>query len=140
MSTSEIAAAVELGRSGKPAEARAALEALWDRAGDDTERCTIAHFLADLQEDPADELVWDERALAAAPADDPGVRAFFPSLLLNLADVHRRLGHFDTARDFLARSGAVLDRLPEGEYGDLIRTGFTAVTAALDDGSTGKLV
>ena len=70
--------------------------------GDDFHRCVIAHFMADLQEDERDELMWDERALAAVDgvSDERAqeyhpslqVRGFMPSLYLSLADDHRRLG------------------------------------------------
>src|SRR3712207_8395824 len=65
----EIVAAVELGRDGARTEARRRLTDLWGRVGPDGDplhRVTLAHFLADLQDDVRAELCWDERALAAA--------------------------------------------------------------------------
>ena len=50
----EIVAAVELGRGGAQAEARQRLTDLWERVGPDGDplhRVTLAHFLADLQDD-----------------------------------------------------------------------------------------
>src|SRR5687767_9141131 len=65
-------------------------------------RVAVAHYLADLQSDPHDELAWDRRALAAADAvtddrvDAAGiaapVRAFYPSLHLNLGESFRKVG------------------------------------------------
>ncbi|WP_448618669.1 hypothetical protein [Geodermatophilus sp. URMC 65] len=62
----EIVAAVEVGRGGARAEARRRLTDLWERvgpAGDPLHRVTLAHFLADLQDDVRAELRWDEPAL-----------------------------------------------------------------------------
>jgi hypothetical protein len=64
-----VTAAVQRGRAGERAAARQDLEAIWAEVerggGDDFHRCVIAHFVADLQEDEREELMWDERALAA---------------------------------------------------------------------------
>ncbi len=133
----EIGAAVELGRTDRPA-ARAALDALWERIGPDGDpqhRCALAHWAADLQDDPRDELVWDQRALAAGA----GLPAFLPSLHLNLADVHRRLGDPATAHRHLADARAVVGDLPDDGYGRIVRGGIEHVTEALAQGSTKRL-
>ena len=147
-----VAAAVERGHAGQRAEARAQLAALWELAGEGGDpliRVTIAHFLADLQDDVREELAWDERALAAAGAltdertaeQSAGlqVRGFLPSLHLNLADCHRRLGAMEPARRHLARAEADIDGLADDDYGRLIRAGLEHVRAALDAGSTDPL-
>lgn len=147
-----IMAAVGLGRSGERSAARRALTDLWDEIGADGDpfhRCTLAHYLADLQESAEAELVWDERALAAA-ADctddrvqryDSGlqVRAFLPSLHLNLADVHRRLSNAALAREHLGLARDLARDLPDDEYGQLIRAGIGNVTQALAAGATHRL-
>lgn len=64
-----IGQAVMLHRGGDREEARNRLGELWQELGPDGDalhRCTLAHYLADTQDDPADELAWDLRALAAA--------------------------------------------------------------------------
>jgi len=51
--------------------ARGRLAALWDEIhadGDALCRCTLAHYMADMQDDPREELLWDLRALEAAGA------------------------------------------------------------------------
>ncbi|MCG5435847.1 hypothetical protein [Micromonospora foliorum] len=126
--------AVQLGRSGAPAPARELLTALWDElgpTGDALHRCTLAHYLADLQDTTEAELSWDERALAAVSqlTDERAqrhlpslqVQAFLPSLHLNLADCHRRLGNVGQAREHLARVGEHLAGLPDDPYGESIR-------------------
>ncbi|MFK3979926.1 hypothetical protein ACI2K4_06025 [Micromonospora sp. NPDC050397] len=147
-----IGATVELGRSGQKAQAREALTALWDQLGADGDafhRCTLAHYLADLQDTTEAELVWDERALAAV-ADLTDERAqrylsslqvqnFLPSLHLNLADCHRRLGNTTLAREHLVTAEDLVGHLPDDQYGDLIRGAIRHVAEALETGSTERL-
>jgi hypothetical protein len=74
-----------------------------------------------VQEDLAEELRWDLRALAAADEltdrrarehhHSLAVAGFYPSLHLNLADVHRRLGDEERARDHLTRAEHAVDTL-----------------------------
>ncbi|MGW5555740.1 hypothetical protein ACWER9_00760 [Micromonospora sp. NPDC003944] len=129
-----IIEAVQLGQSGAPGRARELLTLLWDElgpTGDALHRCTLAHYLADLQDTTEAELGWDERALAAASelTDERAqrylpalqVQVFLPSLYLNLADCHRRLGNVGPAREHLARAREHLVRLPEDPYGESIR-------------------
>jgi hypothetical protein len=148
----DVAAAVQAGRDGRPDEARTRLTTLWERlgpAGDPLCRVTVAHFLADLQSEPRDELLWDQRALDAvgelsdARADEHQTgmqaRGFLPSLHLNLADVHRRLGDVTAAREHLVAAEAAAPDLPDGDYGDVVRGGLTRVREALDAGSVDPL-
>ncbi|MFJ3966408.1 hypothetical protein [Streptomyces sp. NPDC090036] len=73
-----IGQAVILLHAGDREEARNRLGQIWSEIGeegDSLHRCTLAHYMADAQDDPADELAWDLRALTAAadvPADVPG--------------------------------------------------------------------
>ncbi|WP_307248670.1 hypothetical protein [Catenuloplanes indicus] len=145
----EIRRAQEMSVAGDRAGARTVLEGLWDSAGDPLHRCSVAHYLADLQDTVADELRWDERALAAFPDltdertraydDTWRARAFLPTLHLNLADVHRRAGHPDLARHHLAETTAALDALPGDDYGAMIRDALVRVRDALAAGSTAPL-
>ncbi|MEV5593755.1 hypothetical protein [Streptomyces sp. NPDC052496] len=64
-----IGQAVMLHRGGDREEARNRLGQLWAEVGPDGDpfqRCTLAHYLADTQDDPADELGWDLTALETA--------------------------------------------------------------------------
>ena len=126
------------------AGAAADLTALWDEIGgpaaDPLHAVSLAHFLADLQDDPAAELEWDLRALRAADGltDERAqeyhaalaVRGFYPSLHLNLAADHVKL-----ARRHLDRAEAALPDLPAGGYGDLIRGGVARLRAELGSGT-----
>lgn len=61
-----IGQVVMLHHAGDREEARQRLLDLWAEIGehgDPLHRCTLAHYLADTQDDPADELAWDLRAL-----------------------------------------------------------------------------
>jgi hypothetical protein len=146
----EIRKAQELNVAGDKLGARAVLERLWGTTEDSLHRCTIAHYLADLQDSVEDELRWDELALAAFPDltdertrafdDSWRARAFLPSLHLNLADVHRRAGHQKEARHFLSEATGALDELPADDYGAMIRDALNKVREAIEAGSTAPLV
>jgi hypothetical protein len=112
-----ITAAIALSQSGAPGEAAPLFDALWAEIGADGDpfhRCVLAHHAEDVQDDPRVELMWDERALAAADETPDGraaeyqaslqVSAFYPSLHLNLAEGHRKLGATGRAREHLARA------------------------------------
>jgi hypothetical protein len=148
-----LTAAVQRGQAGERTAARHELAGLWAEVerggGDDFHRCVIAHFLADLQEDAREELLWDERALAAVAGvsderaqefhESLQVRGFMPSLYLSLADDHRRLGDPDRAREFLDRARATSDALGNDAYGELVRGALEKVSRALAEGSTDPL-
>ncbi|MER8072401.1 hypothetical protein ABTZ59_29330 [Streptomyces sp. NPDC094034] len=170
-----IGQAVMLLHGGDREEARNRFGLLWaelGEAGDAFHRCALAHYMADTQDDPGDELAWDLRALTAADglreesavdgraagdavvddraaddraagdgvagdgvagdgvADDrlvearagvPGtssvVRAFYPSLHLNLAADYVKLQLPEAARLHLDRAREAADAL--GEKGDV---------------------
>ncbi|MFM1725186.1 hypothetical protein ABEU20_003790 [Rhodococcus sp. PAM 2766] len=146
-----ITAAVTRGREGDTAAARSALLGLWAEitpTGDPFHRCTLAHYLADLHDDPAQALVWDVRALDAADAltNDRvrehhaglAVRGFYPSLHLNLADNFRRLGSFDAARAHLDAAAEYVDALGDDPYGAMIRTALDEIAADVRGGSTAR--
>lgn len=138
-----VFAAAEAGRGGDRTGARARFEALWEQVGADGDpfhRCTLAHYAADVEDDPHTELVWDERALAAADERAQrhhaslSVGGFLPSLHLNLADVHRRLGDDERARHHLTRARDGVGALPDDGYGAMIRAGIDRCGERLDLG------
>jgi hypothetical protein len=140
-----ITAAVERSRSGDRSSARADLAALWDEIGPDGDpfhRCTLAHYAADVQDDLRAELAWDEVALEAAGQvsdarakehhESLAIEGFLPSLHLNLAEDHRRLGDAASARHHIEEARRRLSALPEDGYGAMIRAGVDRVAALLE--------
>ncbi len=146
-----IGAAVAEGQNGQAQTARRELLDLWSAigpTGDPLHRCTLAHHLADLHEDPAQALAWDVRALDAADAVTEqrlrehhaglSVAALYPSLHLNLADDYRRLGSFDAAAEHIEAARQHLPGLPGGVYGDFLRTAVEQVAEAITRRDTAK--
>lgn len=144
-----IGQAIMLHRGGDREEARNRFALLWketEESGHLFHRCTIAHYMADTQDDPADELEWDLRALSAADALSEervrwgehllAVRALYPSLHLNLAADHVKLGDPGSARRHLDRARGTLDALGDDAYGDGIRSAIERLELSLTDGTT----
>ncbi|MEU3045973.1 MULTISPECIES: hypothetical protein [unclassified Streptomyces] len=139
-----IGHAVAEGHAGDSASARRKLLGLWSEigvTGDPLHRCSLAHYLADLHEDPAQALAWDIRALDAADAvteqrvqehhADLHIAGFYPSLHLNLADDYRRLGSFEAAAKHINAARTHAPSLPRNPYGDLLRGAIQEVAEAI---------
>ncbi|WP_312858227.1 hypothetical protein [Pseudonocardia pini] len=131
-----VTALVALAQGGARAEAAAGFAALWPELTDPFHRCVLAHYAADVQEDPHAELEWDRRALAAADEVPPGraeshhpalrLAGFYPSLHLNLAEAYRKVGEPKLARTHLTAARERLGALAGTEesapgYADTIR-------------------
>ncbi|MER6915839.1 hypothetical protein ABT354_29545 [Streptomyces sp. NPDC000594] len=146
-----IGQAAMLLHGGDREEARNRFAALWSEigaSGDDLRRCTLAHYLADAQDDPGDELAWDLRALAAADRlGDEGsggrtgggsvrqaVRAFYPSLHLNLAADYLKLQRPEAARLHLDRAREAMATLGELGCAPGLRTVAERLERALGTG------
>ncbi|MCJ1675887.1 hypothetical protein MTF65_00625 [Streptomyces sp. APSN-46.1] len=150
-----IGQAVILLHAGDREEARNRLGEIWSEIGeegDSLHRCTLAHYMADAQDDPAEELAWDLRALTAAdglgpaaaipPTPGPGegppahpaphraVRVFYPSLHLNLAADYVKLRRPEAARVHLARAREATGVLADDGYG--YGSGVRAAIARLE--------
>jgi hypothetical protein len=136
-----IGAAVELSQTGERASAREALAEVWEQVDAPLHRCAVAHALADVQDDPHDELAWDLRALDAAgavtdadvvAAGMPGTAAaLLPSLHLNVADAHSRVGDLHAARRHVELGLAAASALGDDGYGRMIRAGLDRLAARL---------
>ncbi|MET7430091.1 MULTISPECIES: hypothetical protein [Streptomyces] len=146
-----IGRAVAEVRAGGAATARRKLLDLWSTigpAGDPLHRCSLAHHMADLYDDPARALVWDIRALDAADAlTDQRVQehhaglqvaGFQPSLHLNLADDYRRLGSFEAAAEHIGAAREHAPNLPQDAYGAVLRTAIEQVADAIVRRDTAK--
>lgn len=144
-----IGQVVMLHHGGDREEARSRFLDLWTEIGEDGDplhRCTLAHYLADTHDDPADELAWDLRALSAAeeladgrPGGDPGsVRGFLPSLHLNLAADYVKLGRAEAARSHLRRARSTARVLADDGYGAGVRSAISRLALRLgEDGGPG---
>lgn len=139
-----IGEAIALGQQGHRAEARASFAGIWAEIGDGGEplhRLTLAHHLADVQDDPRDELAWDLRALEAAEsvsdaaAEAAGatgpVAAFYPSLHLNLGEDYRKLGDLEAARRHLELGTRAVSLLGDDPYGAMIKAGLDGLADRL---------
>ncbi|MFG2294230.1 hypothetical protein [Streptomyces sp. NPDC048603] len=139
-----IGQAIILLHAGDREEARNRLGDIWSEIGgegDPLHRCTLAHYMADAQDDPADELAWDLRALSAADAlgderlarHEPhlAVRAFYPSLHLNLAADYAKLGRTEAARVHLERARAATGALADDGYGNGVRAAIARLAERL---------
>ncbi len=142
-----IADALNTFNAGRRGDARREFAAIWEdiaSSGNNFHRCILAHYMADAQDDPAEELAWDRQALAAAEsltretAGDPdaslGVLSFFPSLHLNLADVLHRLGEAAEARRYLGLARTTVEGLADDGYGRLMRDGIGRLEQKLGAG------
>jgi hypothetical protein len=140
-----IGEGVQLSHRGEREAARQLFAEIWDEIGgeqgDPLHRCTLAHAMADVQDDPHEELCWDQRALAAADlltdarvaqAGVPlPVAGLYPSLHLNLSECYRKLGDLTRAREHLQRAQDTIGALGDDEYGQMIRDGFEQVAERL---------
>ncbi|GAA2285395.1 hypothetical protein GCM10010234_25370 [Streptomyces hawaiiensis] len=138
-----IGQVVMLHHAGDREEARHRFLGLWAEIGehgDPLHRCTLAHYLADTQDDPADELAWDLRALTAAEEAREealavtAVAALSPSLHLNLADDYVRLGRGDAARTHLRWAREAATALTDDGYAEGVWAAIERLESRLGEG------
>jgi hypothetical protein len=112
---------------GQSAHARDLFAQAWAARQDDFDACIAAHYVARHQECPEDTLHWNQEALTRADAvHDDRVRAFYPSLYLNLGLSYEALGNQVKARHYYELAATRLADLPTGPYRNLVQTGITA--------------
>ncbi|MCX5414119.1 hypothetical protein [Streptomyces sp. NBC_00059] len=191
-----IGQAIMLLHAGDREEARNRFGIIWSEIGehgDALHRCTLAHYMADAQDDPGDELAWDLRALTAAQGlagvgggavagraegadegrrdedsrggdsrdedsppgsvtESPGpvtgppwehrdasaVRAFFPSLHLNLAADYLKLQRFEAARLHLDQAWDAAGVLEGDGYGGGVRAAIGRMEQRLRGSTAGE--
>ncbi|MBU7600072.1 hypothetical protein JGS22_021155 [Streptomyces sp. P38-E01] len=162
-----IGQAVILHHGGDREEARRRLAELWTElyAGSSAlQRSTVAHYLAQTQDEPDVGLVWDLRALAeadtlGATADGEGttgrpgaapapehravaqrelreVRSFYPRLHLSLAGAYARLGETAAARREIVRTRSALRALRTDRYAADLRADADRLERTLEAGGT----
>ncbi|WP_425264227.1 hypothetical protein [Streptomyces caeruleatus] len=146
MTMKRIEEAMVLQHAGDSSGARQRFAEIWEEIapdGDPFHRCVLAHYMADLQPDPQDELDWDLRALdAAASVTDErakqhdsalAIRGFYPSLHLNLAADFHKLGDTTQARTHLTQAQEHLDALDDDGYGQGIRSAIQRLAGRLTE-------
>lgn len=130
---------------GQPDAARDLFAQIWDEiggeSGDALHICVLAHAMADVQDDVHQELIWDQRALAAADlltdariaeaGVTMSVAGLYPSLHLNLGECYRKLGDLRRAREHLQCAQAGIGALGDDEYATLIKGGLDRLTQLL---------
>ena len=140
-----IGQALQLSHQGEREAARVLFAEIWDEIGgeqaDPLHTCTLAHAMADVQDDVHQELVWDQRALAAADLLTDArlahagvtlsVVGLYPSLHLNLSECYRKLGDLDRAREQLKQAQATIGALGDDGYAQMIREGLQQVAERL---------
>lgn len=139
----DILAAVATLHQGDREQACDQLEAIWARVDPDDyfHRCVVAHYLADAQSDPAEELRFDLLALSAARRADPNdfdgrfpgltLVGFMPTLHLNLATDYERVGELTLARMHATEAREALAKVPVGPAGDTARAALARLTRRL---------
>jgi hypothetical protein len=137
---------IALVHGGQREQARRVFEGLWreiETEGEPFHRCVLAHFMADVQDDPRDELSWDLRALEAAESlTDERVKAhhvsmslsgFFPSLHLNVGEAYRKVGDSKNARKHLGEALRAVRAVDDpGDYMTTLRGAIARLAERLD--------
>jgi hypothetical protein len=130
---------------GQREAARDLFVQIWDdiggEQGDPLHVCVLAHAMADVQDDVRQELIWDQRALAAADlvTDERVAQAgvtlpvagLYPSLHLNLGECYRKLGDLGRAREHLQQAQATIGALGDDGYARLIKDGLERLAERL---------
>lgn len=146
MGDAEIRAAVGRAQAlevrGEREAARTAYLGLWEeatRTGDRYVACIAAHFLAHAHDAPEAQLDWHLRALHAAEAadatGDARVRAFYPSLHANLADVYLRRGDRARAEAHVGHARDAEHLLADDAYGRTVRSLIARLARDVEGGA-----
>jgi hypothetical protein len=147
----ETGAAARLRDTDRPG-ARSRLEAIWARIEHDHEpmhEVALSHWLANLQDDPVDELAWHLRAFGAAmrctDADvqrhSPtagSVAEFMPSLHSNLGWAYSKLGDVGHAREHVALAHSFAHLLADDSNGQGVRSSIERLAKGLAAGNQKK--
>lgn len=137
-----ISDALDLFNAGRRSEAREAFSAIWldiETDGDPFHQCVLSHYMAGAQDDPAEELAWNRRALDAANRigrERPdiaslSVLSLYPLLHLNLADALYRTGDLASAGRHALLAQQAGDALADDDDGRMIRDGIAVLLSRL---------
>ena len=110
---------------GRRDEARTLYLRAWELRQDGIDACIAAHYIARHQDTPAETLRWNELALThALSASGDSIRAFYPSLYLNLGKSYEDVGDTASARELYEQGERCVNDVPRGGYGDVVRQGL----------------
>jgi hypothetical protein len=111
--------------AGRKDEAANLYREAWETRSNDFEACIAAHYVARVQTTAVDALRWNQEALRCAEsvADVEKVKAFFPSLHLNLGKSLEDTGNRGEARRLYDLAGKGASELPDGRLTEMVRRG-----------------
>jgi tetratricopeptide (TPR) repeat protein len=110
---------------GKFQQAKELFLRAWQEAVTDFEKSTAAHYVARHQDSIVEKLQWDETALQfALKIKDEPMKAYLPSLHLNIAKCYEDLKDLSNARKHYQCAGNYTTTLPDDGYGNMIRRGI----------------
>lgn len=129
---------MDLEGKGKTEEASKLFLQAWNKATNDFEKFTAAHFVARQQKNVSDKLKWLETALQfAIKINDDQVKAAFPSLYLNMAKCYEDLSDPGNAKKYTDLANSMKDKPTDKgpfyhgtradlQVGDLLTAGFNS--------------
>jgi len=131
--------------------ARRRLEEIWSQLGgaaDPFHLCILAHYMADAQDDPEEELRWDGIALSIAEQSVGGgsltagnmLGSLLPSLHLNVAAAYLRMDRTGECLEHVERARTAAQALPTDGYREFVGAAIEqlATRAARTSASSGR--
>jgi tetratricopeptide (TPR) repeat protein len=110
---------------GNLVEAKQLFLKAWTESVTDFEKFTSAHYVARHQDLVVEKLKWDETALTfALKIEEPAMKAYYPSLYLNIGKCYEDLNNFTEAREHYQKALSYFEYLPEDGYGKMIKSGI----------------
>ncbi len=110
---------------GKAEEAHKLFQQAWEEATNNFEKFIAAHYLARHQSNVTNKLEWDETALhIALQMKDESMKAYYPSLYLNIAKCYEDLENFKKANVNFHLAQSFADNLQNDGYGNMIKSGI----------------
>ncbi len=107
--------------------AKALFEKAWLIASNDFEKLIAAHYIARQRTDKAENLKWNEISLSHAIAiGDEEVKAYYPSLYLNVGKSYEDMGDHAAAKQNYLTAKNYIAYLPDDGYGRMIAAGVEA--------------
>lgn len=117
---------MEMEGKGKPEQARKLFLQAWNKATNNFEKFTAAHYVARHQKSVDDKLKWDQTALQLAlKINNATVKSALPSLYLNIAKCYEDLNDLGNAKKNYDLALSFANLLPDNDYGNMIKSAIT---------------